>query len=60
MRTAWSRMRSRAANTPLLANRMAASVNSATGTALAAAAEVTAIPRAQTAGVTISFTVPAA
>ena len=47
-------------NTPLLAKRIAATVYSATGTALAAAAEVTRTSLAHTASVTCHFTVPAA
>jgi hypothetical protein len=39
---------------------MAAKVNSATGTALAAAADDTATPRAHSSSVTTAFTVPAA
>jgi hypothetical protein len=44
----------------LLAKRIAATVNSATGTALAAAPDVTRMPRSKTSGAMLSFTVPAA
>src|ERR687896_367216 len=55
-----ARNSSRAVNAPLLANTIAANVNSATGTALAVAADVTTISRSQSASVAIGLTVPAA
>ena len=47
-------------NTSLAIITIAAKVNSATGTAFAAAALDTTTPRSQMAGVTVVFTVPAA
>ena len=55
-----SRIRSRNSNAPLFARMIIATVNSATGTAFAAAAEVTTMPRCQTSSVTCHLTVPAA
>ena len=47
-------------NTSLAIMTIAANVNSATGTALAAAALDTEMPCCQVAGVTVCFTLPAA
>ncbi len=54
------RKRAAISKAALPASRIAAIANSATGTALASAAEATRIPRRQSSGVTRSRTVPAA